>query len=170
MQLLSASSCRSEADSRASHIPDSAPGRKTNQAPNSLLYGHYDEKQAQESFQQALAEWRNGKNANNQSNANKVEIIREKANSSQLANALINTDLSDAEKARLDRIKKLENYITTNHELSYADRILLQKYRKNELEFANTQPNSNRSLSRQSMDGNVPDDDQTLRNTINLGN
>ena len=58
--------------------------------------------------------------------------------------------------------KDLENYINSNHTLSYAERMLLQKYRRNDLEFELTQ------------DGDKPVDENTkndmlLRSTANLG-
>jgi hypothetical protein len=58
--------------------------------------------------------------------------------------------------------KDLENYINSNHTLSYAERMLLQKFRRNDLEFEMNQDGDT------SVDENTKND-MMLRSTANLG-
>jgi hypothetical protein len=172
---LSGSSYRSDCSDipSAKQIPNSADGDKNRlirNGNNSLLNGQYNENEAHEAFQQALNEWRTSSNKTGLA-SNKVKIVRENEaktvnnfkNSAR--NAIINTDLTDSEKARLESIKNLENYITSNHKLSYAERMLLQKYRRNELEL-NAGYKSARSSESSAAENT---DDKNLRDTINLG-
>ena len=122
---------------------NSAESVTRNKKGNSLMHGAYDEREAHEAFQQALAEWRNGptksssaSNAKKQTNSNKP--------ASQAADSNVGTDTSDltSSASRTNqvaqnsmRIKELERTIQSNHSLSYAERMLLQKYRRNDSEF-----------------------------------
>jgi len=110
---------------------------------NSLLDGDYDEKEAQEAFKKAVMEWRNSKpqtktipkknSNNNNNNINKVNFNTSVANYSK--NASIGTDSDSLNTNRSNKtIKELENQIT-KHSLTYAERCLLQKYRRNDIEF-----------------------------------
>lgn len=104
---------------------------------NSLLAGEYDEKEAQEAFKKAVMEWRISKpsqtktfNNNNKENNNQTK----KAHAAK--NASIGTDNSGFETNRSNKaIKMLETQISSTHSLSYAERCLLQKYRKKDISF-----------------------------------
>ena len=64
-----------------------------------------------------------------------MEIVRESPRSQRSQHSrdvVVNTELNDEERKRLDGMRNLESYITTNHTLSYADRLLLQKFRRNQ--------------------------------------
>lgn len=103
--------------------------------PGSLLYGTYDEKAAGDSFQQALMQWRNPSATGTPvtikpaktalKTANKSVRILETATSKH--NASVGTDTSlPVNKA----FKELEKHINTNQSMSCAERMLLQKLRR----------------------------------------
>lgn len=90
----------------------------------SLFEGTYDEQEAHSSFQQALLEWRNSSKKTENENKKQATILTSR-------DAFVETDNSDRDKK--NGIKELEDHINSNHSLSYAERILLQKYRRNDL-------------------------------------
>ncbi|CAF0707516.1 unnamed protein product [Brachionus calyciflorus] len=98
----------------------------------SLFDGEYDERQAHESFQQALNEWRNG-------SKNSDKIIRE---NSQIKKPSSSRDagVGTTQQIISNQIQDLEKQISS-HSLSYAERMLLQKYRRNDLEITYTPRN-----------------------------
>ena len=109
--------------------------------------GAYNEKEAHESFQQALSEWRNGGNKNNNNNNNtnntkKTQPTKIKSNNinntkTNLHDSNVGTDTSDlGKKTQQSTIQELEKAIHSNHSLTYAERMLLQKYRRNDLEIS----------------------------------
>ncbi len=115
---------------------------------NSLLNGAYDEKEAQESFQQALAEWRNSSKPSQITNSkkNKENINIKKVHYSQSKNASIGTDNDDLKTDRSVSIKRLEDQISS-HSLSYAERCLVQKFRRNDITFTpDNTPSMNKSV------------------------
>jgi hypothetical protein len=128
------------------------PKRKS----KSLLSGEYDEKEAQKSFQKALLNWR----SSDKKSGKRVEIIRENNETSR--DVITNTDLTEEGKKKLDAIRNLENYITSNHTLLYAERMLLQKYRRNQFELKMNNQNDEKS--------STPELDKSLRETVNFGN
>lgn len=128
----------------------------------SLLNGEYNEKEANESFQKALLDWRKENSDNKRNGQKRVQIVREHLTFNEHSrDAIINTDLTEDEKQRRVGIRQLESYITSNHSLSYADRMLLQKFRANQLEFCGEIKNEKSS---------TPELDRSIRETINLGN
>ena len=134
--------------------------KTTSQPKKSLLNGDYDERAAQESFQQALLDWRKGS-----AGKKRVEIVREQTATTsgryhKNRDVKINTDLNDDEKQRVEQMRKLEAHITSNHTLSYADRLLLQKFRRNQLEFCGQEVNEKSP---------TPEYDRSLRETVNFG-
>ena len=112
--------------------------------PNSLLNGDYDEKEAQEAFKKAVMEWRNSKpqtqastknNSNNNNNNNNNKVKFNTAVTSHSKKASIGTDSDGLITNRSNKtIKDLETQIT-QHSLTYAERCLLQKYRRNDIGF-----------------------------------
>jgi hypothetical protein len=109
---------------------------------NFLLDGNYDEREAQASFQQALLEWRrSGKTkTKNDPKSNPSNRKIEK-------NSGVGTDTNDLgarSQCTRQTLQELEKQITKNSNLSYADRLLLEKYRRNDLEFA--KPKQNQSI------------------------
>ena len=97
----------------------------------SLFDGAYDEKEAHESFQQALHEWRNPSKT-----SGKNSVTREV---SMCKDAGVETQTS-----RMEQIQDLEDKIKS-HSLSYGERMLLLKYRRNDL--ANTYTPRNESAN-----------------------
>lgn len=108
---------------------------------NSLLDGVYDEREAHNAFQQALQEWRTG-NENKQGKT-KVKF----ASSNKDTN--VGTDTIDLPSSRISSraMQDLEKAITSNHSLTYAERMLLQKYRRNDLEYAKPADSTYQSIS-----------------------
>ena len=104
--------------------------------PHSLLNGTYDEREASESFKQAISEWRGSKTTptqqNNKHNPKKVNFT----NKTVSKDARIGTDQNTP---RTNRFKELENQIHANHSLSYAERILLTNLRRNGVESRSSQ-------------------------------
>lgn len=124
-----------------------------------LLQGQYDEREAKESFQKALLDWRKrGAGAT----SNKVQIIRDTPTPTS-RDAVVNTELRKENMRQLDLIKNLEAYITSNHTLSYADRMLLQMYRRNRLFDYGDKERENIEKS------STPELDRNIRETVNLG-
>lgn len=136
----------------------------------SLLNGEYDERGAQESFQQALMAWRkDGESHGGEVTKKRVQIVREDPPTNNNSggrrrhnrDVVINCDLDNEEdKKRAVGIRELEAYITSNHTLSYADRLLLQKFRRNHAEFSGLQADEKSP---------TPDLDRSLRETVNFG-
>jgi len=128
--------------------------------PGSLLHGEYDEREAQESFKQAVSEWRNNSSSTT-SNSNNSKVnnnhIKTESNTSQ-RDAIIETE-EQTPRTFNDTKKNLEAVITSNHSLSYAERILLQKYRSNELDYLRETSNLDDKTKK----------DINLRNTAKLG-
>ena len=85
-----------------------------------LLDGEYNEKEAQESYQQALQGWRNS--------SKKTEI------QPQLTSRDAGVETSQP---KTNQIEELEKQIAS-HSLTHAERMLLQKYRRNDLEVVYT--------------------------------
>lgn len=156
---------------KAASFIDNAPNKKSDS--NSLLQGEYDEREAQESFKQAVLEWRNNSSnnknssSNNYNNSNNNTINYSKTNNNSLKNetnptiqkdAIIETE-DQTPRTFNDTKKNLEAYITSNHSLSYAERILLQKYRSNELDYLKEASNLDDKTKK----------DINLRNTAKLG-
>ena len=99
----------------------------------SLLYGAYDEKEAGESFQQALNEWRNPKPKSDnktplQSQRKKVNVVTPRAESKDV---IIGTD---SRMKTGNQFKQLEDHIKSNHSLSCAERMLLAKLKREDKE------------------------------------
>jgi hypothetical protein len=104
---------------------------------NPLAEGVYDEREAQAAFQQALLEWRNGgssakSNSKRQTSAALINRMMPNQDSN------VGTDTSDlgggVKKGQNKTIQELEKAINSSHSLSYAERMLLQKMRRNELD------------------------------------
>ena len=131
---------------------------------NSLLHGEYDEREAQESFKQAVLEWRNNSTTSNtnSNNSNHAKInnvkFKPETNATIKKDAIIETE-DQTPRTFNDTKKNLEAYITSNHSLSYAERILLQKYRSNELDYLKETSNLDDKSKK----------DIILRNTAKLG-
>lgn len=162
MQLGSDGESSRSNESRQSTSANQQPWTKktTSQPKKSLLNGEYDERAAQESFQQALLAWRKGS-----AGKKRVEIVREQTPTTtgrrhNNRDVKINTDLNDEEKQRAEQMRKLEAHITSNHTLSYADRLLLQKFRRNQLEFCGQEVNEKSP---------TPEYDRSLRESVNFG-
>lgn len=112
---------------------------------NSLLNGTYDEREAQESFKKAVMEWRNSKPAASESTAQTPTSIRNKENIEikTSRNASIGTESGglNTDRSMNQQIKMLENQINATHSLTYAERCLVHKYRRNDLKFSNNDDN-----------------------------
>lgn len=93
----------------------------------SLFDGAYDEKEAHDSFQQALNEWRNSSKKSQDGS-----FTRE---ASMCKDAGVET-----QPTKTNQIQDLEDHIKS-HSLSYAERMLLQKYKRNDLEVSYTPRN-----------------------------
>ena len=108
---------------------------------SSLMNGTYDEREAHESFQQALMEWRNSKPINKTKSNNSTARNPESAK-----DAVVGTDdqTQTVPPAKIS-IKELEEQIHKNRTLSYAERMLLQKHRRNDLQ-PNTRSENELSL------------------------
>jgi hypothetical protein len=109
--------------------------RKISNYSNSLMNGTYDEQEAQESFKKAVLEWRNSnKNASTSNKTGKSVRInmtpKETPLISSRADANVGSDQKDL------NYKTIESLVNTNHSLSYAERMLLRKNRRNELDFS----------------------------------
>ncbi|EDV21885.1 uncharacterized protein TRIADDRAFT_59540 [Trichoplax adhaerens] len=89
---------------------------------NSLLYGNYDEKESANSFQQALLEWRSGSN----SNKSNPPTTKKAKNAPTSVGITVNSILARPEFTP-EQIKfKRDN-------LSYMERLMLKKLRKNRI-------------------------------------
>lgn len=97
----------------------------------SLFDGTYDEKEAHKSFQQALSEWRNS--------SKNTEVNSLSRESSICKDAGVET-----QPGKTSQIQDLEDKIKS-HSLSYAERMLLQKYKRNDLEVTPRNPLENSS-------------------------
>jgi hypothetical protein len=96
---------------------------------DSLMNGTYDEREAQESFKQAVLEWRNSNNKTGKSV--KINMTpKETRLISSRADANVGSDQKDL------NYKTIENLVNKNHSLSYAERMLLRKHRRQELDFS----------------------------------
>jgi hypothetical protein len=93
------------------------------------MNGTYDEREAHESFKQAVLEWR----TNNKQTSNSSKKVHQSAKSK---NVFVDTSTESQMTARSrNALRDLEEDINTNHTLSYAERMLLQKYRRNDFEY-----------------------------------
>ena len=115
---------------------------------NSLLYGNYDEQESHEAFKQALEEWRNGSNNSNNNKTAAAKFIKNKLstnnqnnnnnnnNNSMNRDAFIGDDepIESYRGDQTDRVKlgfkNLNEKLSVNNDLTYADRLLLQKLRR----------------------------------------
>ena len=114
---------------KAVSFVESTPSKNSS---NSLMQGEYDEREAQESFKQAVLDWRNSSSTNtNNSNAKNMKSETPTIQKDAILDTHDLTPRTFDDTAK----KNLESYITSNHSLSYAERILLQKYRSNELDY-----------------------------------
>jgi hypothetical protein len=107
---------------------------------SSLLNGHYDEYEAQESFKQAVLQWRNGPSGDNIIKDKPPISLRsnnkmENASSGTDRQEILNSHDQNKSDAMNNQLKNLENQIESNHSLSYGERILLMKYRRNDLDI-----------------------------------
>ena len=97
-----------------------------------LLDGNFNENESHEEFKRAVLEWRNGGNKSatqeNNSRTNKSAKNYKK-------NVDVGTDNSaEQRKSSLDMQQNIELQINFNHSLSYAERLLLKKYRRTDVE------------------------------------
>jgi hypothetical protein len=114
-----------------------------NQKPNPLLNGAYDEAEAHASFQQALMEWRTGGAAkthqthlNSSKNQHAVSMLE---NIKPTQDSNVSTDTSDLGSKKNNQnktLQELEKAIHSNHSLSYAERMLLHKFRRNDMDMS----------------------------------
>ena len=113
-----------------------------------LLDGNFNENESHEEFMQAVLEWRNG---GNKSAQEKPAINRNSAKSQQpkkisKKNVDVGTDNTEEQrKSSFDMQQNIELQINFNHSLSYAERLLLKKYRRSDVEEffnVNTQMNT----------------------------
>ena len=105
---------------------------------DSLINGTYDEREAHDSFQQALLEWRNVKSnsaRNNNKNNNNNKMEQNERAETVAKDAIIGTDDATQTKIPKVSIKELEEQIHKNHSLSYAERMLVLKHRRNDLQL-----------------------------------
>jgi hypothetical protein len=112
---------------------------------NPLMDGAYDEAEARAAFQQALMEWRTGVPAGStqklaptnakKNNQPKVSILE---NMRPTQDSNVSTDTSDlgVKKTQNKTIQELEKAIHSSHSLSYAERMLLQKFRRNDMDVS----------------------------------
>ena len=113
---------------------DGGVGTSINEGGGGLLLdGNFDEAESHEEFKRALLEWRNGTaptkqevniNANNNNNKQKIK-----------KNVDVGTDNSEEQrKSSMSMQQNIELQINFNHSLSYAERLLLKKYRRTDVE------------------------------------
>jgi hypothetical protein len=111
-----------------------------------LLDGNFNENESHEEFMRAVLEWRNG--GNNSSTQEKPVINKNSAKSKKIPkkNVDVGTDNTEEQrKSSFDMQQNIELQINFNHSLSYAERLLLKKYRRTDVEDffnINTQMNS----------------------------
>lgn len=108
---------------------DEDPDEVKTPVQGSLLHGTYDEKEANDSFQQALNEWRNPKPKSEnktvtQPQRKRVTMATPRTESKDV---IIGTD-SGMKTA--NQFKQLEEDIMSNHSLSCAERMLLAKLKR----------------------------------------
>ena len=133
--------------------------------PQSLLNGTYDEREASESFKQAISEWRNSKTTPvQQNNKKKVNFT----NKTVSKDARIGTDQNTPQ---ANRFKQLEDQIHSNHSLSYAERMLLINLRKNEVESRTSQVEVEEGLTSRTCETlieEVPQSNNLRTSTVSL--
>lgn len=120
--------------SYSSNITQTNNRQIISQNNNSLMNGTYDEQEAQESFKKAVLEWRNSnKTTTNNKTGKSVRINmtpKETPLISSRADANVGSDQNDL------NYKTIESLVNKNHSLSYAERMLLRKHRRQELDFS----------------------------------
>ncbi|CAD5119064.1 DgyrCDS7711 [Dimorphilus gyrociliatus] len=109
---------------------------------NSLLDGVYDEKAAQDSFQEALKEWRGDETTPKQTSNSSSTSVEKKIAVSTTDCAIGTSD------QRIDGKKKLEIKFSTNSHsgLSYAEKLLIKKHRRNQINFEERPANNEEKL------------------------
>lgn len=124
----------------AANVEASNEYMRYNQSPKEstsslLMNGTYDEREAHESFKQAVLEWRNSNTSKQAPNSNRSPT-KQAHKTTKSKDAFVDTSTESQLTTRSrNALRDLEEDINTNHTLSYAERMLLQKYRRNDFEY-----------------------------------
>lgn len=120
----------------------------------SLLDGRFDENESHEAFKRAVLEWRNGgaKSANvntpsvimtnNENKKSKTAVTSNKVKKHADASTDNGELTMQDQNSSIKTLQNIEMQINFNHSLSYAERLLLKKYRRTDVEeFFNVNTN-----------------------------
>lgn len=146
-----------------------------NQSPkessSSLMNGTYDEREAHESFKQAVLEWRNSNNNNNNKQApnSNRSSSKQAHKTTKSKDAFVDTSTESQLTARSrNALRDLEEEINTNRTLSYAERMLLQKYRRNDFEYQSSVDESDTVRQTRDDSANLNNKKQSMSNRSSI--